>query len=192
MRRVLEGDRELVSRDPIELVPYPAPDVVQYGSSGVDTLVLGQQPEELDPRAAVGVRVEEVAEPGLLREQLLGVDHFGPHERLPREGVQGPAQVPRVVQVVERQGIVAHAEVGPDALARPQDLDAPVVATVEQVLSPEHRVDQVVGILAELRPKVGREHVVERVVRWLKIGPEVDELDLGAALGFHHDLVLHR
>jgi hypothetical protein len=29
-------------------------------------------------------------------------------------------------------------------------------------------------------------------VRWLKIGPEVDELDLGAALGFHHDLVLHR
>src|SRR3989441_11873126 len=124
---VLERDVELVPPQELDLAPrsprHLVPDVVERAAAGIHLLVAAETVKEIVPLAG-GSRVtrvagNEAAEVSLGGQDLVDIIAVSEQDvRLVIKGVERPAQVARIVQVMAGECVVARREVRAVGFAR--------------------------------------------------------------------------
>src|SRR6266704_723225 len=177
-----EGAIELVPLQELDLAPraarHPVPDVVERAAAGIHLLVVAETVKEIVPLAG-GSRVTRVAgnegaEVSLGGQDLVDIITVSEQDiRLVIKGVERPAQVTRIVQVMAGEGIVARREVRAMGFAREKNAGA----GMEAVMVPEARIDHEIRTVVKLHGISRFQEVVNPIVVLLEPGPEVAEID---------------
>src|SRR2546425_9091877 len=179
---VLERDVELVPPQELDLAPrsprHLVPDVVERAAAGIHLLVAAETVKEIVPLAG-GSRVTRVAGNEAAEVSLGGqdrVDIIAVSEqdvRLVIKGIERPAQVARIVQVMAGEGVVARREVRAMGFAREKNAGAGMQA----VMVPEARIDHEIRTVAKLHDISRFQEVVNPIVVLLEPGPEIAAID---------------
>src|SRR5881628_3843869 len=179
---VFEGDVELVRLQELDLAQWsprhPIPDVVERAAAGIHLLVAAETVKEIVPLAG-GSRVPRVAgnegaEVSLGGQDLVDIIAVSEQDvRLVIKGVERPAQVTRIVQVMAGERVVTRREVRAVGFAREENAGAGMQA----VMVPEARIDHEIRPVVKLHGISGFQEVVNPIVVLLEPGPEIAEID---------------